>query len=507
MNTQTPKKQKKPRIIIIGTYVVLSLIIVAFVLPSFFSQIGRGGGLGVNVFGTYGNTEIKFADNSLLQQTAQNIDNYYASYSPETRASNFYTERLYREAFDATVQTYALLDIAKQVHFKISKNKLKELIIDSGYFQDADGNFNKKYYDTLDISTKNAYIENIKTSNTVLAVQKNILETAFISNDEIAFYQDLNNQQKSFSYIRLAKNKINNLQVVKDYALANREIFKSIHYKSITFDDKTQAQKIRDDILGNTISFEDAATEYSKDTAKENGGDRGQTYIYQVKAQEGAQTVQSLLSLQNTTDISEIVETQTGNVALYQLVAEIKNIDMDDDASIEIVQDYLATYEPALVEEEGIKDADNFILDAKATSFSQAGLKHNKEVGSISPSPLNVHNISLLDAIESTDGAGIDNLANTEDVLASIYTLEHIKDISSPLVIGNYIYIFQLAGIQSADTSPPDSDASEEDQEDTFATRTQDFIKSTNQKQFKKASVDDNKLVSNFTKAFNSFFQ
>lgn len=523
MSTQTPKK-KKSRIITIGTYTILGLIILAFILPSALSNIGSGGGLNANIFGKYGNTEIKFSEHSLLRQTAQNIDNYYAQYNPESKKSSFYNAQLYREAFDATVQIYALLDAAKQVNFKISETKLKDLIINSGYFKDQDGVFNKKYYDTLDAPTKNAYIETIEMRDIASAVQTNILDTAFISDNEIAFYQHLNNQKKAFSYIRLEKNKINNIQVVKDYALANQELFKSVHYKSITFDDKKQAQTTRDALLGvgETITFEEAVELYSKDTAKETGGDRGQSYVYQIKEQEGADTLQILLSLQNTDDISEVVETRSGNFALYQLTAETSAIDTNgifDDDAIEIVQDYLATYEPGLVEEEGIKDADNFIAEAKNTSFSQSALFHSIEIGRIPLAPLNVDNISLLDTIESEEGVGIENLANTEDVLSEIYTLDYDNDISSPFVIGNYIYIFQLTDISNANEEANENtsanankntsaNTSEEENNDVvFATRTRDFIKDNNQKQLKQAVIDDNKLTNNFVKAFDALFQ
>lgn len=495
-------QQRKSRLLVYGSYTVLVILIITFIGVPIIGQ--RFGSTSFNVFGKYGFKEIKYAEDNLFGRNLQNIDYYYSQVSPDARGTAFYTRMIWRRAFDETVQVYALLDIAKKNRFQISDDKLRTLVRDLPQLQNDDDEFNRDLYNSLDDKVKTNLITETRERNTAKKVHDDILDEVFMSEQEQEFYYAINENKKAFKFVRFDKNNVSNKEVIREYGKSHVDLFKSISYKSITVETKEEAQTIKDQIIAKEKTFDESILEFSIDSAKENEipGDRGTSYAYQIQNTDGEDILQALLALQTTEDVSDIVETLTGKVAFYQLVKEIETPDFEtaDETLISSVHDYMVSYEPGILEDEANKEAEQFIKGAKAQGFSETASTEKLDVGSIPLAPLNINNVSLLDEIKNEGEPGIGSLVSTEDVLAEIYQLNNLNDISAPFILDDYIYVFQLVDIQTADSVP--NELPEE-----FEDKISQFVTSANQEILKEAVVDENKFTDNFNEAYALIYQ
>lgn len=518
---QTNKKKANSNrtnsLIKFGSYAILIILIVTFVGAPILSNSGSNG---ANLkFGKYASYEITYESNNYFGQSVQElIEQYSSQFSKDN--TNFFISTAWRQGFDKTVLHYALLDNAKISKYEPSKESILDIIATYPSLQ-TDGEFDIKLYNTVSDSTKKKMFEFQKEVSTSSKIYEDIIDITYVNSKEMDFLEKLNNNRRAFNYVRFSKLEIQDQDFLKEYGIKNKDKFKKIEFKSITVETESEAQTIYDRIINQETTFEESVSAFSIDSAKENNGERGSLYAYQIENDDGEVALNILQELQNTEDISEVVAISSGNFAIYSLLSEIIEPDFNIlnvineqilesdkdtphiDSLLDDIQDYLNTHEPAIVEDKILNISEEFILEANKTDFISVADNFALEVGTIPLAPLNVDNISILDSMISEDGPGISQLVSEQDILSDLFILESIDDISKPYIVSDYVYVFQLTNIvNSATAKNNDTTIYEND----YKNQVNMFIQDTNTQLIRKAVIEEHKLTDNFNKSFQTIY-
>lgn len=493
-----------------GTYTILALLVITFIGAPIISN--NFGALDPLVFGKYGVEEIKYEPNNYFGRLVQGTLQQYEEQYPEMVNNNFIISTVWKQSFDQTVIQLGLLDLAKQANYSPSNSFIKDIITTYPDLQE-NGQFSPELYNTLSDTTKQTLLQNQKEETTSLKVYSDILFPSLISTNELQLLTNMNNVTRSFSFVRFDKYTTQDETLLQNYGKDHPDLFKYIEYKSITLGSQSEADTVYQNITNQETTFNEAVTAFSIDSAKEDDGNRGGMYAYQIEKSDGQDTLDALLLLTDTNTITEPIETSTGNFAIYQLSKEIQDPDFstaslpdsnEDNNStdtelslLEEVENYLSAYDPGVIEDAVTNTAESFIVEAQQSGFSYTATTFNLELGTIPNAPLNINNIDLFDTIKDDSDSPMTELASSEDVLSNLFSLQE-SEISLPFVIGGFIYVFQITDTTETDIT---SDITLEDR-----TRITNFVKTVNDTSIKEAVVDENKFTDNFDNAFRQLY-
>lgn len=513
-------KNNNTRMIKIGTYTILILLIVTFIGAPIISNNAAQKNISDILFGKYGSEEIRYIEGNYFERSVQSVLQQYADQYPKQNQEQFMVRLAWNNAFNQTVLYYALLDAAKHTKFEPTQEAVKEVIIDYEVFK-TDGSFDREKYNSLTDTIKQNVIEDQTKQSTIEKVYNDILAPTYISSQELAFYVNLDKEQHAFSFVRFSKSEIKDKTLLQEYGKSHSDLFQKIEFKSITVATKEEADTVHKKIMNEETNFEDAVTSFSIDSSKDSNGERGSHYAYQIENNDGETTLETLRTL-SIGDISNPIETSIGNYAIYTLSNEITNPDfsiLPEEKTVEnnssepsedispleetytMVEEYLNAYEPGIIEDEVFVRANSFIDAAKNTNFDAVAKEKELELGNIPLAPLNVDNISLLSRMTAEEeGADLGGLPSEQDVLSKIFALNTIDEISTPFVIGGYIYVFQVTEIKNA-TNDTATEISEENR-----TRVIDFLQSTNQNLIRNAVINKKKFIDNFDTSFSTLY-
>ncbi len=483
-------KESDKKVLKIGTYTILIILIVSFIGAPIIS-LRNNNNSGNLSFGSYDGKEIVFKQDNYFGLTVNNAVERYKEQSGAD-LNRFFLQFAWKNAFDQTVNHFALLKLAEASGFSPSENKVEESIIEIPYLQ-KNGVFDITLYNQLSSTEKRNLNELQKEINTSAPVYTDLVTLVDISEQEKAFLNAMENEKKKFQYVRFARDEIDDLAFLKDYAEKNKQEFTKISFKSITVETEKQLKTIITDLEAKNISFGEAAKAYSTDSAKEQEGDRGSLFAYQITQQEGDDALKALRALSSTDALSAPIKTVQGSFAVYALTQLSEAPNFDEEEFQTTVKNYMLAQDPDILENKKIEKAKQFTKSAQASSMTSAVEAYNLELGSTNAFPLNVKNSSILTKIESVEGPGIGQLASENDVLAELFSLEE-NDYSKPYVMGNYIYVFKNVAVGN------------ENNQSISDKRFKDFMEESRTAVLKDTVVDDEKLSDAFYESFNTVY-
>ena len=489
------KKKHNNTSIKIASYSVLILIIIVFIgapIITIFTGQQRA-----TDYGSYAGQTIYYDSNNYFGRNAQAQIDFLKQRFGNQGLNDSLVQLAIKNAYDQTVEMYALMDIAKKNNYYVSDKKINTIIREFPDLQ-TDGKFDIELYKSIPADTRKKIIEVQKQFELSSTIRDDIKFAEIVSKQEQSFLNKLNNNKREIQFIVLDQSNVKNKDILKEYAKENQELFAQYNIKSLTVSDEQEALTIKQRIENNESTFAEEVASYSIDKGKEEEGERGNLYAYQISEDESEEALQAIQNLIDNTSISDIIRTNSGDFAFYiRNNNEEQKFDETDTEQLTTVQNYLNTYDPTYLENKIEEEAKGIISQIETSSFTEVAKNSDYPIQESSAFPLNIDDVALYDSIQdpTEDQESLQFLNKKDTILQDLFALNK-GDTSTYYNIDNKTYIFHINDSISnnTDTVPEEKDIN----------RIASFMKNYKTEQVKDFVIDDKKWVDNFDKVVNN---
>ena len=443
----------------VGSIVILIISFIAFVLPS---TLGSTVNNEPDVLGKYNGREIR-----------TDRESQFAAYYQQTQ--NF------QQAIQNTVRDYAFEDMAKQSGYVVPKETVNYYI--RKQFTDENGNFSKSKFRMAEPSVIESMSKSFTQSLYTQVITEDLLPPssnpyaassakdvykgksifgAKTSTAEFDFYEQLDQDKRSFDFVAFDKSNFPKEEIVK-WLEPNKAKFDIFDYSIATFDSEKTATKYADKLEKGEITFDEVllSKENIKATATSDGkGSFTQRYKVEMR-------------LENKEDISIFDDLAVGKTskpfnfygdwAIIKKDADTKQIDtsLASEDEFNSVKDYMYSYEKTYIEDYFTALAKQFKADAAATSFDAACTKNGVEKASIPAFPVNYGGVALFDSVD-TSITGLSTAASNEQFYKVAFSLKK-GEISEPINATDTKSFGYVLVLQYTDDKALEEEASESD--------------------------------------------
>lgn len=461
--THFEKPKKKSPLFLIFTTAILVLLLVTFIIAP---GIGTGSSDSRLIFGKYAGYVIDtVADNYFLRQV-ERINKYYTDNKVPVESVSTISQ-IWRSAFYETAYHYGVLYTAQKNGFSLSEKSINDAIIDSGYYNDSEGNFSKRKYDATSVAEKTRIREDVSESLLRTRFEEEYFLSERVSQNEINFVNSIANIERRYNYLYFNTDDYP-VNEIEKYVMANSSQFRKIKLSRITIKSGIrEAEDIRWKAVNGEEEFDVLARSFSQDAYKDTGGDMGWIFFYEMSSfLDDANVVEDIYSLK-VNGISPVYETDYGWL-LFRCDEETRGPDFTLEDDISSLRFYMNIYEKGTIEDYYIEKGNEIVRDAKSSSLKSVASIKNLPYGETDFFPsifgeitLNTMygQIPMFNAIKVKEGSDdiFSNASTDETFLTAIYTTT-IGDFSEPLVLDPYIIIMQAAEQHDLGESPDKPD-------------------------------------------------
>ena len=439
------KKQKeqkkpgaKPRVTlgwILGMAVLL-LIAASFVLgPTIGALVGKRTQNSV-VFGTYGKEKIRYELNNYFYDRVQEA---YANPPRELQGNpELMHYWMWRSAYDATVVDTAINQLAKQAKIEINNDVLNRAIINSGVYH-KDGKFDEATYNKATTERKRAVESSIRHSLLHETVMGDI-SSVLAAEGETEYVGAMASSVRDFSYLYLSPALYPNSAAVA-YALEHKSLFETIDISIISLASLEDAEELYTSLKSGLYSFEEAAREQSLDSYASGQGYIGEVPYFAITPNFRYEEEGSALLSGESGSILGPFETN-GGWAIYQINAAAEEADLASDATLNLVKNYIASYESELMSSYLSNLVEEVNAYAQAHGLVAAAQEFDLEVATVLPTSYNVSNAtSLLYSFSYTDPMGVLASTLTTDVTNQLFTADEHTLLDPIYLDGAYLLV------------------------------------------------------------------
>ena len=385
-----PKKNKNRKSIgwIIGV-VVLILISITFILPTTFLAgnndivFGSIRGKDISYTNQYFQTQASFAQ-AQLGSNANSLQGMY---------------QVFNQAFLSTAATIALNDMADEVGIAVTDNYVDRAIVNSGFYNNADGVFDAELYNNADRYQRDTFRAFAEESVASGMVTRDIM-SAHSSNDEVALIQDLGSRGRTFDYVTVSS-AIYPRESVISYALEHQDNFLKVGLNSASYATEEEANTALSAINdGSSTLLEQAET-----TTSTTDGEIGGQYVFAL--QGNLVTPEDIESFKNAAvgDIIGPVQTVDG-YTIYEVTSAPVLDENATEEELNAARSYIATAEPEMM---------STFLDEKTAEF-EARISNGEDfftvaedmglnVTTVSSTTANPNSFPLFSTFQMTDPA------------------------------------------------------------------------------------------------------
>jgi hypothetical protein len=342
-----------------GTVLVLILIIIAFVfLPTVpVLEEGRES----PVLGYYNGkaiTQNSYFINA-LEETARmaNFD-LRGDYN-----LNFTTaSQVWYQAFSGTVIHTAILAEMKDAGYRAPAGEINRQVAANPAFQE-DGRFSMVKYNNYGKARQLALWQSTEENYTtgkyyedLMGLKTSAAETNFIG--AMAF------PERTFEMVSFFRSGYPDSEL-SAYALANPDLFKTVHLSQITISSEKEARQLLEMIQSGKTTFEDAARNHSTDMNKDKGGDMGRRMAYEIftELQEGADR-NAVTSLEEG-EYSPVLKTPNDTWVFFRSEDTPSGADLLLPETLARIRSYMDRFEGGRMENWLIAFAEELIAEAK----------------------------------------------------------------------------------------------------------------------------------------------
>jgi hypothetical protein len=430
--------------LVIGTFVVLVIVIIAFVAVPAIAPSGRGGNIDLT-FGYYDKTPITYVPGNFFYETRERVARWRQNTMSDTPTyiMNF---QIWREAFELTVIHTAMLLEMKKAGYTAPEKTVDRNMAALPDFQD-NGRFSLTLYRQMDDNRRlslwrrvqdDTIKENYRTDVTYLL--KPSAESQFIGN--------MAAKERSFD---MAVFSVDAYPETEYQAFINDhpKLFRSVHLSIISIDtNEKEANKILNSIKNGDITFEDAARSYSKDRYANSGGDMGLRMVHELELDipdESAREQVISIAKNEFSDAIKFVSKTSENEDLirwsfFRVEEPVQSADTSDPAVMEKVRSYVRNSERGLMENWAIAQADIFIEIVNKIGFEEALAAEEMEKRSFGPIPLNYGDVELFTTIASKSVLELSQASDDENFWKVAFSTP-VQSPSKPVVQGSKVLV------------------------------------------------------------------
>jgi hypothetical protein len=430
------RRFKTSPFIFIGTFIVLVIVIVAFVLvPAIVPNAGSGRDVDLT-FGYYDKVPISYVPGNYFAQYYEMV----ARYRQNTMNSENYSYanyQIWREAFEGAAIHTAVLQEMKKSGYTAPSKMVDRDVARLPQFQE-NGRFSATLYRQMDdnrrLSLWRQVQEDIAKDHfraDVNGLLKPAAEAEFISKMAAA--------QRSFDMAVFSVDAYPETEY-ESYIGEHSDLFRSVHLSVITVNSsEREARKILDSIKNGETTFEDAARSYSKDSYADRGGDMGIKMVHELSIDIPEETEREKIITLVKDEYSDILKTDSG-WSFFRIEEVVQEADASDAAVLEKVRSYVRNFERGRMEDWAIAQADNFITQVNELGLEGALAQQGIEKRSFGPIPLNYGNIDLFTTLASQSVPELSASAADENFWKTAFSTP-VRTPSQPVVQGSNVLV------------------------------------------------------------------
>ena len=387
---------KSSPLLFIGTFVVLVIVIVAFVLVP--AIVPSAGGPAVDLtFGYYDKIPINYVPGNYFAEYRDMIARYRQN-SMNSENSSYLNYQIWREAFEAAVIHTAMLQEMKKAGYTAPEKIVDRNMARLPQFQE-NGRFSPTLYRRMDDNARLSLWRQIQEETAKDHFRSDV--TGLLAPAaEGEFIGKMAAVQRSFDMAVFSVDAYPE-SGYEDYIQEHPDLFRSIHLSIITVNsNEREARQILNTIKNGETTFEDAARSHSKDGYADKGGDMGIKMIHELSMDISDEAAREQVVALARDEYSDIIKTDS-SWSFFHVNDAVQEADASDPAVMEKVRSYVRNYERGRMEDWAIAQADGFIARANEIGFEEALAEHSLSKRSFGPIPLNYGSVDLFTPITS----------------------------------------------------------------------------------------------------------
>ncbi|MDR2842175.1 MAG: peptidylprolyl isomerase [Spirochaetaceae bacterium] len=440
------KRFRQNPFIFIGTFVVLVLVIVSFVLVPAIVPQGVELSISASTFGYWDGKPIAYTSGSLFY----NFQKQYEDDSQARRArmqiqyqtegqskSALWNENfdVWSNAFNAAVMRTAVLDIMKKSGYQPPKELIDKMVASLPLFQ-VNGRFSSPKFEDLKRT------DPIRILTMWQDVRDNYVAQRFyedagsllVSSQEADFIGSMAKTERTLKIATMTYSAFPDSALIS-FVEKNPANYKELQLSQITIkSSEKDAKNLLADIKNKKTTFEAAARSQSEDNFKDKGGDAGVRYVFEFA---GVVTNdEDRASLANLTEgsFSDVYKSPEGWV-FFSALKDAKNPDLSNSASLEKVRSYFNFAERGTIEDWLLDKANELVRLSKKVSFDEAANTMEFSVGEVGPISINYGNSSLFTVLDSSKIPSFSNAITRDKNFWKTAFLTKIQSPSEPIVL------------------------------------------------------------------------
>jgi hypothetical protein len=434
-DSELVRRFKSNPALVIGTFVVLVIVIIAFVLVPAIVPSAAGANMDLT-FGYYDKIPITYVPGNFFAQAYERV-----IHSRQNTGDNdnyaYSNPQIWREAFqEAAVHTAILREMQKSGYTAPEKIVDRE-VARLPQFQ-VNGRFSPSLYRQIDDNQRLSIWRQ---------VQEDIIKERFRFDvatllkpaAEANFIGAMASAERSFDMAVFPVDAYPETEYAA-YIQENPELFRTIHLSMITISSgEREARKVLDSIKNGETTFEDAARAFSRDYYAERGGDMGSRMVYELGFDISDETERENVLALARDEYSTIIKTGNG-WSVFRVEEPLQDADSSDAAVMEKVRSYVRNYRRGRMEDWAIAQADNFIALVHEVGFEDALSQQQLEKRSFGPVPLNYAGLELFTTLNSQSVPELLGADSNENFWKTAFSTP-VDSPSRPVVQGSNVLV------------------------------------------------------------------
>ena len=394
----------------IGTFLVLIIIIVAFVLvPAIVPEYGRRNNIDLT-FGYYDKIPITYVPGNYFAQYYDMV----ARYRQNTDSDNYgyMGYQIWREAYEAAAVHTAILQEMKNAGYSAPVRKVDREVAALPQFQE-NGRFSPALYKRTDNNSRLSIWRQ---------VQEEIAERHFRSDvtgllkpgAEAEFIGRMEARQRSFKMTVFEVDAYPD-EEYEAYAREHSDLFRNVRLSMVTLSsNEREARRVLDSIKNGETTFADAARAHSKDMYADRGGDMGMKMFHELSVDIPEEDTRDIVISLSRGDYSNVIKTAAGWF-FFRCEDAAQKADLNDLTVMEKVKSYLRNFERGRMENWAIEKANGFIALVNEHGYDEALSLQGLQSVSFGPVPVNFGNVELFTTLPSQSIPGLPGTEENEN--------------------------------------------------------------------------------------------
>ncbi|MCL1931325.1 MAG: SurA N-terminal domain-containing protein [Treponema sp.] len=433
--SELARRFKQHPLVFVGTFIVLVIVIVAFVLVP--AIVPSAGGRDVDlVFGYYDKIPISYVPGNFFAEYRDMLARYRQN-SMNSENSSYFNYQIWRESFEAAVIHTAMLQEMKKAGYTAPEKIVDRNVAQLPQFQD-NGRFSAALYRQMDDNRRLSLWRQIQEETTKDHFRSDAIDLLAPS-AEGEFIGKMAAVQRSFNMAAFPVDAYPESEY-SAYIEEHPDLFRSVHLSIITVNsNEKEARQILNNIKNNETTFEDAARSFSKDNYADRGGDMGIKMIYELTFDIPEDAAREQVIALARDEFSDVIKIGSSWV-FFRANDALQEADAADPAVMDKVRSYVRNYEGGRMQDWAEAQAEGFIALVNEIGFEEALAEQRLEKKSFGPVPVNFGNVELFTSLASQPVTELASAANDENFWKVAFSTP-VETPSKPVVQGNNVLV------------------------------------------------------------------